>query len=221
MTKKRSIIVCVLIACSLMAWVDGSSLDYVSKAILKILTFSLIPLLYFRCIEKSSIKTLFQIKHTDFKVAGILGLSLYVLIIVFYFTFGYYFDLSLVSKILVDNFGSGTLNFVPIAFYIAIINSFLEEFFFRGFAYLALLKVSSRRFASIFSSIMFALYHVFLMYGLFQFWVYIGALGLMIIAGLLFNALDDKSKTILPSWLFHSLTNWGINTIGFILLKII
>ena len=127
MTKKRSIIVCVLIACSLMAWVDGSSLDYVSKAILKILTFSLIPLLYFRCIEKSSIKTLFQIKHTDFKVAGILGLSLYVLIIVFYFTFGYYFDLSLVSKILVDNFGSGTLNFVPIAFYIAIINSFLEE----------------------------------------------------------------------------------------------
>ncbi|NTW95179.1 MAG: CPBP family intramembrane metalloprotease [Erysipelotrichaceae bacterium] len=221
MSKKRSIIVCVLIACLLMAWVDGSSLDYVTKAILKILTFSLIPLFYFRLLEKSSIRSLFQIKHTGLKVALILGLSSYALIIVIYFSFGYFFDLTLVSKILEDNFGSGTLNFVPIAFYIAMINSFLEEFFFRGFAYLALVKVSSRRFASIFSSIMFALYHVFLMYGLFPFWLYISALGLMIIAGVLFNALDQPSKTILPSWLFHSLTNWGINTIGFILLKII
>ncbi len=68
---------------------------------------------------------------------------------------------------------------------------------------------------------MFAFYHVFLMFGLFQFWLYLGALGLMIIAGYLFNALDHKSQSIIPSWLFHSLTNWGINTIGFILLKII
>jgi membrane protease YdiL (CAAX protease family) len=221
MSKKRTIIAFVLSACILMAWVDGSKLDYVTKALLKILTFSLIPLIYFKVMNKMSLRSLFQVKLLDLRIALILGCVLYTVILLIYFLLGNFFDLSLVSKILEDNFGSGTLNFVPIAFYIAIINSFLEEFFFRGFAYLALFKVSTKRFANIFSSIMFAFYHVFLMFGLFQFWLYLGALGLMIIAGYLFNALDHKSQSIIPSWLFHSLTNWGINTIGFILLKII
>jgi uncharacterized protein len=221
MTKKRTIIAFVLSACILMAWVDGSRLDYVTKALLKILTFSLVPLIYFKVMNKMSIRSLFQVKPSDLRIALILGCGLYTMILLIYFLLGNFIDLSLVRKILEDNFGSGTLNFVPIAFYIAIINSFLEEFFFRGFAYLALLKVSSKGFASIFSSIMFAFYHVFLMFGLFQFWLYLGALGVMIIAGTLFNTLDHRSQSITPSWLFHSLTNWGINTIGFILLKII
>jgi uncharacterized protein len=221
MSKKRTIIAFVLSACILMAWVDGSKLDYVTKALLKILTFSLIPLFYFKVMNRMSIRSLFQVKFSDLRIALILGCGLYTLILLIYFLTGNFFDLSLVGKILEDNFGSGTLNFVPIAFYIAIINSFLEEFFFRGFAYLTLYRVSNKRFAGTFSSIMFAFYHVFLMFGLFQFWLYLGALGLMIIAGYLFNALDHRSQSITPSWLFHSLTNWGINTIGFILLKII
>ena len=221
MTKKRIIIMLVVLACILMAWVDGSTLDYVTKALLKILTFILIPLIYFKKIDKSSIKSMFTFKNTNFKVSLSLGLCSFILILLVYFMMGKLFDFSLVRNILESNFGSGTLNFIPIAFYIAMINSFLEEFFFRGFAHLALSKVSSLKFANTFSALMFAFYHVFLMFGLFQFWLYIGALGLMVIAGYLFNALDHKSQTILPSWLFHSLTNWGINTVGFILLKII
>jgi membrane protease YdiL (CAAX protease family) len=221
MTKKRTIIAFVLVACIWMAWVDGSTLNYFIKALLKIFTFSMIPLLFFKMIDKTSIRNLFMFKQVNYRIALILGASLFVLILLVYFMIGKAFDLSLVKTILEENFGSKTLNFIPIAFYIAIINSFLEEFFFRGLAYLALLKVSSRRFANTFSAMMFAFYHVFLMFGLFHYWLYLGALGLMIIAGYLFNTLDHESQTIIPSWLVHSLTNWGLNTIGLLLLKIL
>ena len=127
----------------------------------------------------------------------------------------------MVSGTLDRNFTTGTLNFVPIALYIALINSFLEEFFFRVFAYLCLKEVSTIRFASVFSALAFSLYHLFLMAGLFELWVYLSAIGLLAVAGLIFNRLDQKSNTFYPSWVLHACANTGLNLIALILLKVI
>ncbi len=85
MSKKRTIIAFVLSACILMAWVDGSKLDYVTKALLKILTFSLIPLIYFKVMNKMSLRSLFQVKLLDLRIALILGCVLYTVILLIYF----------------------------------------------------------------------------------------------------------------------------------------
>lgn len=202
-----------------MAIVDGSPMDYVTKAILKISTFSALPLIYAKWISKTSMKPLFRFSLKALRLSFALGLTLYGLIISLYYLFGSYFDLSIVTGLLDRNFVSGTLLFLPVAFYIAFINSFLEEFFFRGFAYLTLKQESSHRFATWFSAISFSLYHLFLMGGLFEWPLYITAIILLVFAGLIFNWLDRQSKTLFPSWVLHTSANMGLNTIAIILLK--
>lgn len=220
MSQKKWIMSLVIGGCILMAVVDGSAMDYVSKAVLKIATFISIPMIYSQWIGKTSLRFLFKIKGSQLMTAFGLGILLYGLILVLYYGLGSVFDLSMVSGILDRNFGSGTLNFLPIALYIALINSFIEEFFFRGFAYLCLKKVSSQRLATWFSALSFSLYHLFLMAGLFELSLYLSAIAILVIAGLLFNRLDQTNESITPSWLLHAFANWGINTIGFILLRI-
>ncbi len=221
MSQKKWIMSLVIGGCILMAVVDGSSMDYVTKALLKISTFISIPLIYSKWIGTISLRSLFKIKGRQLKTAFVLGLILYGSILVLYYGLKSTFDFSMVSGILDRNFGSGTLAFLPVALYIALINSFIEEFFFRGFAYLCLKKVSSQRLANWFSAGCFSLYHVFLMAGLFELPLYLSAIAILVVAGVLFNRLDHTSASIMPSWLLHAFANWGINTIGFILLKII
>ena len=221
MSQKKWIILFVVSGCLMMAVVDGSKMDYVTKALLKITTFISLPLIYAKWIGKTSYKTMFSFKLSNLKWALLLGILLVGCILILYNLAGRFFDLSALSGILDRNFTAGSLNFLPVAFYIAVINSFLEEFFFRAFAYLTLKKSSSPRFASVFSATAFSLYHLFLMAGLFELWLYLAAVGFLVIAGLIFNALDHRSETITPSWLLHACANMGLNTIGFILLKIL
>jgi len=221
MSQKRWIILFVIVGCLLMALVDGSSMDYVSKALLKITTFLSIPLIYAKWIGKIDLKPFFRFEWKAVRLALSLGLILIALILTLYFVIGSWFDLSILYGILDRNFTAGTLAFLPIAFYIAFINSFLEEFFFRVFAYLSLKKVSSNKFASVFSALAFSLYHLFLMAGLFELWVYLTAICLLAIAGVIFNRLDQRSETLYPSWILHACANWGLNLIALILLKVI
>ena len=100
-------------------------------------------------------------------------------------------------------------------------NSLLEEFFFRGFAFLTIKRLTSRTFAYIFSAAAFSIYHVAMMIGWFSPLVF----GLVLIGlfagGLIFNFLNEKSGTIYPSWFVHMFANFAINTVGFILFGII
>ena len=43
----------------------------------------------------------------------------------------------------------------------------------------------------------------------------------LFVGGCLFNLIDDKSKSIYPSWFVHMFANFAINTIGFIMFEIL
>ena len=130
-------------------------------------------------------------------------------------------DYSNVTKSLTESMGITADNFIYVAFYIAIINSFLEEFFFRGYGFITLKKYSSRKFAYLFSSGVFAVYHIGMLIGMFN----IGAL-LLLLAGLvaggcIFNYLNEKNDNIYSSWFVHMFANFAINTVGLILFGIL
>ena len=79
----------------------------------------------------------------------------------------------------------------------------------------------SKKFAYIFSSLIFAFYHIGMTFGWVHIFVFIlGFVGL-IIGGMIFNYLNDKTDNIYSSWIVHMLINFGINTIGFILFGIL
>ena len=224
MKAKNYAFVSVLLSTLLMCFVDGIiSPPYLYKSIIKIVLFLLIPLGYFLLYKDKAayLKKLFVPKKKDFLLALLLGIGVFVVIMIAYFLLGDYIDLSGIKESLTSGIGVTADNFVYVAIYISFVNSLLEEFFFRGYAFLMLKEEKGRKFAYIFSSVMFALYHVGMTSGWFNILIYILSMAGLFIGGCIFNYLNEKCENIYPSWLVHMCANFGINTIGFILFGII
>ena len=129
-------------------------------------------------------------------------------------------DFSNLTASLNETTGVNKNNFLYVSVYISFINSLLEEFFFRGFAFITLKKTVSKSFAYIFSSTLFALYHIAMMIGWFGVPVILISLVGLFAGGLIFDRFDDIKDNIILSWLIHMFANFSINTIGFILFRL-
>lgn len=220
--KIHPIMVLVVVGCLAMAFVDiVLSPPYAVKSLLKILLFIGLPLLY--TVKDPSIRFthLFKINLTSLKHVLFLALGVYVLIIGTYFILGPFFDFTNVTNSLENNIGVTPRNFVFVALYVSLVNSLLEEFFFRGFAFLTLKKATSRKVAYGFSACAFALYHIGIMTSWFSIFLFILLIISLVAAGVLFNWLNEKNESIYASWFVHMFANFAINTIGFILFGIL
>ena len=150
-------------------------------------------------------------------IALCLGFVIYGVVLGAYWIFKDVFDFSALTGSLNETTGVNKSNFIWVAIYISFVNSLLEEFFFRGFSFITLKKLTSRRFAYVFSSMAFALYHIAMMIGWFGLPVILISLVGLFIGGMIFNRFDEKSENIYLSWLIHMFANFATNTIGFIL----
>jgi len=216
--KKVQIPLLVIIACIIMGIVDAViQPGYAIKSGIKIITFLLIPLIYGLFNKEINIKRLLKPDKKGFLIALALGLGVYLIIISAYFTFRNIFDFSALTKSLNETTGVNQSNFVWVAIYISFVNSLLEEFFFRGFSFITLKKYTSGKFAYIFSSLLFALYHIAMMIGWFGVPVIIISLLGLFAGGMIFNRFDEKNENIYLSWLIHMFANFATNTIGFLL----
>jgi len=216
----------VVVACLAMAYVEVvMSPGYAAKSGIKIALFLALPIFFLLTSKKASPKAaiapFFRMKKGGWRFSGILAAITFFGILGAYFLFRDQFDFSTVAPTLQSQLGINGTNFIFVALYISFINSLLEEFFFRGFAFLALLKYAGKKLTYCFSAFAFALYHVAIMNG----WFSLPLMALLILsltfAGFLFNYIDEKKGSILPSWMVHISANFAINTIGFILLGII
>ncbi len=222
--KKRTtlMVAVILIFCSIMALVDGVlHANYFTKSAVKLVLFLLLPAAYSLWDKKLRIKPLFQLHKRSLLLSLGLGILLYFLILGGYLCLKNVFDFSAITGALTGNIGVTADNFVFVSLYISFVNSLLEEFFFRGFAFLTLKRIAAPRFAYLFSAAVFSLYHVAMMTGWFSLGVFALVLVGLFFGGLLFNYLNDKSKSIYPSWLVHMFANFAINTIGFMLFGIL
>jgi len=212
----------VVVACLAMAYVEiAMAPGYGMKSGIKIVLFLALPLLFILPSKKASIAVFFGMRKGGWRLSGILAAITFFGILGAYFLFRGGFDFSSVTPTLQNQLGINGTNFVYVALYISFINSFLEEFFFRGFAFLALRKAAGNRVAYVFSATAFALYHVAIMNGWFSLPLMLMLILSLLLAGFLFNYIDEKKNSILPSWIVHISANFAINIIGFILLGII
>ena len=222
-TKKAILMVALIVVfCVLMAIIDGIfKADYFIKSIIKVILFLILPTLYSFCDKDIKIKELFIPEKKGLNIAIILGVSVYVIILGGYFLLKDVFDFASITGSLTDNIGVTGENFIFVSLYISFINSLLEEFFFRGFAFLTLKRITSRKFAYLFSASVFAVYHIAMMIGWFSLDVFLIIMVGLFAGGIIFNYLNEKSATLYPSWLVHIFANFAINTVGFILFGII
>ena len=216
--KKLHIPILVIIACVVMGIVDAViQPGYAIKSAIKIIMFLLIPIVYGLFLKEFNIKNLIKPDKKGLCIALCLGFVIYGVVLGAYWIFKDVFDFSALTGSLNETTGVNKSNFIWVAIYISFVNSLLEEFFFRGFSFITLKKLTSRRFAYVFSSMAFALYHIAMMIGWFGLPVILISLAGLFIGGMIFNRFDEKSENIYLSWLIHMFANFATNTIGFIL----
>ncbi|MBQ2614128.1 MAG: CPBP family intramembrane metalloprotease [Clostridia bacterium] len=222
--RKRRILICgiVLVFCLVMAWVDGViQANYFQKSAIKLILFLVFPAIYALYDKQLAIRSLFYPKREGFRLAIPLAVGVYAVILGGYFLCKDVFDFSGITRSLTENIGVTGSNFLFVSLYISFVNSLLEEFFFRGFAFLTLQRSVGKRFAYLFSATAFTLYHIAMMIGWFSIELFLLVLAGLFIGGLLLNYLNDKGQTVYPSWLVHMFANFAINTIGFVLFGIL
>lgn len=218
--KTLLMIAAALVCCGVMAWVDGVLRPgYALKSAIKMAMLAFVPVLLTRLAKLTALREIFRFRKQGFAAALGLGLGVYAVILAAYFVVKPYFDFSGIAGKLTQNAGVTKDNFLYVSLYISFVNSLLEEFFFRGFLFSNLKAGSARGFAYGFSAITFSLYHVAMMIGWFNIWLYLLVLAGLAVGGVIFNYLNEKLGCIYASWLTHMFANFAINTIGFLLLQ--
>lgn len=212
-----SVMGAVAVGCLVMGWMDAVvQPGYLVKSLCKLALFLLLPWLCRYRRHPAQFKRLFALQGLSLRPL-LLGPGVYGGILLLYIGIGRFFDFTQVVGALDRDLGVGPGNFWLVSLYIALVNSLLEEFFFRGFGYLALRESLSRPWAHLFSALSFALYHVAMLVGWFRLDLLSLLIALLVCAGLFLSWLDEKSRTLYPSWLVHMFANLAINTVGFLL----
>ncbi len=218
----KTIIAYVCIACLFMGYVDAVIQPaYMVKSIIKIMLFIGGPCIYAYVFKTNELVRLFKYQRKGINVAVLFGIIIFIIIFVGYILFSKVFDFSGITASLTKNIGVSKDNFLYVSLYISLMNSLLEEFFFRGFGFIILQKHTSLKFAYLFSSLAFALYHIAMMIGWFDWYVFIPAIASLMIGGCIFNYVNYKYQSIYVSWFIHLSANVAINLIGAHLFHII
>lgn len=192
---------------------------YFSKIPIKILFFLVLPLFYF-VINKEAFcdfKSLFRFRKKGLVMSILLGVGLYIIIVGGFLLTRNVFDYSAVTKSLTEGMGITKENYIYVVVYISFANSFLEEFFFRGFGFVLVKKYTCRLFAYLYSPLLFAFYHVGMTFAMFEPVLLMLVMAGLVLGGVIFNHLNEKNENIYASWFTHMFANFAMHTVGFIL----
>lgn len=200
---------CVLYTLSLFSPWNG----YWITSLVKLGLFGVLPLCYLLK-NKQNLKQLLAVSDKKtLKIPAVLGVGCCLVIWIGYLLLYRFFNS---EQILAGLSAQAiTKSVYPFVFlHIVLVNSFLEEFFFRGFLFRNLFLRGNKTYAYVFSSVLFSLYHV----GIFQSWfsvpMVIFCLVGLVFAGVFFCEVDRRCQNIYGGWLIHLGANVGINVIG-------
>jgi len=196
-------------------------LNYLSKIALKTVLFVVFPITYIAQTGENVLKSSIfnrRINKPELRrrnLGAALGILVFIILIVAYIFMKPYIDTDQLILEFQEKYKINKSNLLYYSFYLVFINSFLEEFFFRGFLFLNIKKLGFRKTAYIFSSLLFAVYHIANFQNWFSAPVFVLALAGLFAGGCVFNYLDDQQETFLNSWFVHICADLAIVLIGF------
>lgn len=223
--KTKYIIISSLAACIFLYFAEQVIMaDYISKTLVKILLFVIIPCIYIRFIKKSTLKEFInynKIGKQHLKISILLGAVSFLIIFLTFRLTKNIINLQDIAGELENKSKITPENFAFAGLYITFGNSFLEEFFFRGFIFLNLYESKLKKAAYVYSSLLFALYHIAIFKTWFSIWLTMLSLAGLIIIGFIFDWLDTKSQNFVNSWIVHIFSDSAIILIGLKMFMII
>lgn len=183
--------------------------NYIFTSIVKILLFVGTPLILRHNFKNVLTKAPNKKAMAFFAVSA---LVITVIIIGGYNLFKSQFDQNMILGAL-KNQGITGSNFIFVFINIIFINAFTEELFFRGYIFFSL-RETNKKTAYIISSVIFALYHVTMLSGWFNPFIFILCMAGLFVGGLIFCYADEKCSNIWGGYFLHAGANLGINLIG-------
>ncbi|MCT2537333.1 CPBP family intramembrane metalloprotease [Aquibacillus koreensis] len=217
------IIISSLFACALLYILTQQvEVNYLWQTLFKVFVFLLVPLFYYLKVRSLPIKKVFNFSiHPPSKIAWIFALTTFSIILIAYFTLGRFVDFNAIANEMTSKSNITPSNFIFVGLYITFGNSFLEEWFFRGFIFKNLLNFKYKRTAYVFSSILFAVYHISIFQTWFNPWLILLCLIALFSVGLIFNWLNTKNAGFINSWLVHIFADAAIIIVGLIMFNMI
>lgn len=215
--KKFALIVTVILCCAVMAAVEiVIEPAYAVKSAVKAAMFLAMPLAVMKISDIKAFGESFKLSLKSFMKLLALGAGIYLIVMAGYLLTKNLFDYSeLIASLSKDQKVTGG-SFIPVALYISLCNSFLEEFLFRQTAFLKLKELVSKKTAYIFSSLMFAIYHVAMIGQSFPLPLLIASLAGLTVGGLVFDWVDEKGGNIYGSWFIHAFADFALMTVWYL-----
>lgn len=188
--------------------------SYWGRSILKVSLFGLIP--GFFLVKKLSFKQL--LSTGDYlKQIILFGILILSLVLMGYFILNQFGVFDAVATSLKQQVGVTLDNYPYVFVYVILINGPLEEFYFR-FVMMDVGLFKSRNIQAIFSSFLFAIYHVGMLFMMFPLYLFLLAIVGLMIVGFFFIKINQLNNGILYSIIIHMAANLGINIVGAIIL---
>ncbi len=155
-------------------------------------------------------------KIKNYKKGIILSILTFSIIFIGFFIINNFMDLDILKSEFINKYKLTGYKFFIASFYLVIINSFIEEYFFRGFIFL---NYKNRKIGNILSSITFSIYHI----SNFQNWfdnklLLILPIISLVIAGMIFNYLVSITDDIYNSYIPHMFADLSIVIIGYFII---
>ncbi len=198
--------------------------NYLIKTAAKLLLFISIPLFYGYFLKRHDASRYLRLRSGNkntILIGLISGVIFAAILFGGYYLLKSYIDLKPVYSELEGRLKITPMNFIYAALYITFFNSFIEEFFFRGFIFLNLYEEGYKILSYVFSSLLFAAYHVAIFKNWFSPVIFVISLVGLTVVALFFNLMNRKSKSIFNSWISHMLADCTIMVIGFMMFGII
>jgi membrane protease YdiL (CAAX protease family) len=187
--------------------------SFLIKLGVKPILLIMVPLICYGFIIK------FKKPNIEYIKRGLLsGIIFFCCVMIVYFILSKFIDFRTISSDLLERYNITKSVFIWIGLYVIFINSFLEEFFFRGFVFLNIAK-ENKWVAHIYSALLFSVYHVSIFATWFSFPIMALCLFGLFAVGIFFNLLDIKTNSIIPSWISHIFADIAIIIIGLFMFK--
>lgn len=226
-TSTRPIILTSLLACLLLYVLEQIlAVSYLTKTLAKIILFAGLPGCYFffnktALTEGTSVKARQEGILRSLKPGALFGILAFCIVLAAYMLLQDALDLPAIAQELTEKSQVTPANFLLVGFYITIGNSFLEEFFFRGFLFGSLSRLGRTQLAYVYSSLLFGLYHIAIFQTWFNPWMMSLALVGLVGVGFIFNWLNTKANHFYNSWLAHVFADAAIILVGLRMFELI
>ncbi len=217
--RKRAyqIMALVTACCVFMAFIETvAEPAYAVKSAVKAVVFLLVPLIAARTAGVRLSSPAFRLDGKGVARLLALGFFIYGVILGGYVLTKNLFDYAALVESLSADQKVNADSFAGVAFYISFCNSFLEEFLFRLVAFVQLSRYASRKTAYLFSSVLFAVYHIGMIGTSFPPVLLVLALAGLTAGGLIFDCVDHKNGTLYNSWTVHMFADFAIMTIWYL-----